>query len=272
MVGEQDYHLQSNCSVTGDPNLLLFYATRDGQSRRIANRIAARLAEDGLSVAPHDLGTAYPAPAKFVDSRVVVVVAAVRYGRHLEEAERFFATYRSLLARASLVFVSANLTARKPGKDTAEGNRYLRQSIARYRLKPAWAVAVAGRLDYPRYGWLDRQIIRLIMKMTGGPTDPRSCVEFTSWNAVDAIAPRIADLHGRIARQGGNGDFDRADASGKTSAAIRGTVAPRHHRRRSPIMISLGWFCEQWVVDLRHLDVTQPMPPRQRFRLWRTRL
>jgi menaquinone-dependent protoporphyrinogen oxidase len=130
------------------------------------------------------------------------VVAAVRYGRHLKEAERFFETYRPLLARASLVFVSVNLTARKPGKDTAEGNRYLRQSIARHRLQPAWATAVAGRLDYPRYGWLDRQIIRLIMKMTGGPTDLRSCVEFTAWNAVDEIAARIVNLHGRIARQG----------------------------------------------------------------------
>ena len=47
------------------------------------------------------------------------------------------------------------------------------------------AAAVAGRLDYPHYRWLDRQIIRFIMKMTGGPTDPRSCVEFTAWKAVD---------------------------------------------------------------------------------------
>jgi menaquinone-dependent protoporphyrinogen oxidase len=116
----------------------------------------------------------------FTDSRVVVVVAAVRYGRHLKEAERFLAANRPLLVQTTLVFVSVNLTARKPGQDTAEGIRYLRQSIARHRLKPAWATAVAGRLDYPHYGWLDRQIIRLIMKLTGGPTDARSCFEFTA--------------------------------------------------------------------------------------------
>ena len=127
---------------------------------------------------------------------LVVVVAAVRYGRHLPEAERFFATYRALPAPAPLVFVSVNLTARKPGKDTEAGNRYLRKSIARHRLTPALAAAVAGRLDYPHYGWLDRQVIRLIMKLTGGPTDPQSCVEFTAWKAVDEIASRIADLHG----------------------------------------------------------------------------
>jgi menaquinone-dependent protoporphyrinogen oxidase len=131
--------------------MLLFYATRDGQSRRIAEHIAARLAESGIGAAPHDLAGGFPAPAELAASPVVVVVAAVRYGRHLREAERFFAMYRTLPAPAPLVFVSVNLTARKPGKDTQAGNRYLRKSIARHRLKPALAAAVAGRLDYPHY-------------------------------------------------------------------------------------------------------------------------
>jgi menaquinone-dependent protoporphyrinogen oxidase len=174
--------------------MVLCYATRDGQSRRVAERIAAQLGERGIEVPPHDLAVASPASAVLGAARLVVVVAAVRYGRHLTAAERFLAAYQALPARASLVLVSVNLTARKPGKDTAEGNRYLQKSIARHRLKPALATAVAGRLDYPRYGWLDRQIIRLIMRMTGGPTDPRSTIEFTSWDAVDAIAARIADL------------------------------------------------------------------------------
>ena len=184
------------------PGLLLCYATRDGQSRRIAQRIAARLAEGGIAASPHDLAVALPAPADLAAARLVVVVAAVRYGRHLPEAERFLAACHAATELAPLVFVSVNLTARKPGNDTAAGNRYLRKSIARHRLRPALAAAVAGRLDYPRYGWLDRQMIRLIMKLTGGPTDPRSCREFTEWSAVDGIAARIADLHGKAGTSG----------------------------------------------------------------------
>jgi len=95
-----------------------------------------------------------------------------------------------------------NLTARKPGKDTAAGNQYLRKLLARHRLQPVLATAVAGRLDYPHYTWIDRQIIRLIMKLTGGPTDLQTCVEFTSWQAVDQIAARIADLHGDAKSRG----------------------------------------------------------------------
>jgi menaquinone-dependent protoporphyrinogen oxidase len=174
----------------------LLYASRDGQARRIAMRIADRLAERGIAITPRDLAIPFAAEESLAGARVVVVVAAGRYGRHLPEAEHFFSACRDALARVRLVFVSVNLSARKAGNDTAVGNRYLRKSIARHRLEPALATAVAGRLDYKLYGWLDRQIIRCIMKLTGGPTDPRSQVEFTAWAAVDTIAERVADLHG----------------------------------------------------------------------------
>jgi len=176
----------------------LFYATRDGQSRRIAERIADRLAGRGISVLPHDLAGATLAPSSIEAARLVVVVAAVRYGRPLPEADQFLAGYRALRDPPQLVLLSVNLTARKPGKDTVEGNAYLRKSIARHRLAPALALAIAGKLDYSRYGWLDRQLIRFIMKLTGGPTDPAVCIDFTPWDVVDDVALRIAALHGSI--------------------------------------------------------------------------
>jgi menaquinone-dependent protoporphyrinogen oxidase len=174
----------------------LFYASRDGQSRRIAERIAARLAGRGIVAQPHDLGAGLPAPGALAQARLVVVVAAVRYGKHLREAERFLAFYRKQNAPPPLVLLSVSLVARKPGKDTVEGNAYLRKSIARHRLSPAFAMCFAGRLDYARYGWLDKQIIRLIMKLTGGPTEPDACVEYTAWDVVDDTARRIAELYG----------------------------------------------------------------------------
>jgi menaquinone-dependent protoporphyrinogen oxidase len=58
-------------------------------------------------------------------------------------------------------------------------------------------VAIAGRLDYPRYGWLDQQMIRFIMTLTRGPTDLRTSVEYTAWDVVDDVALRIAELLGR---------------------------------------------------------------------------
>ena len=172
----------------------LYYATHDGHSRRIAARIAERLAEAGVAAEPFDLGVAQPDAATLSCQPLVVVVMAVRYGRHLPQAERLMATYRALAKPPPLALASVNLTARKPGKDTAQGSAYLRKLIARNRLQPALATAFAGRLDYPRYGFFDRQIIRFIMLLTGGPTERTAVVEYTSWPAVDAFAGKIADL------------------------------------------------------------------------------
>ena len=175
----------------------LYYATRDGQARRIAERIAGRLAETGIKASPQDLAATLPAPERLAQARLVTIVAAVRYGRHLPEGRRFLSIYQTLRAPPPLIFLSVSLAARKPGKDTAEGNVYLRKAIARHRLAPALALAIAGRLDYPRYGWLDQQMIRLIMTLTRGPTDLRTSIEYTAWNVVDGVALRIAELFGR---------------------------------------------------------------------------
>jgi menaquinone-dependent protoporphyrinogen oxidase len=96
-----------------------------------------------------------------------------------------------------LAFISVCLAARKPGRGSAEGNPYLRKALAKHRLVPNLALAVAGRLDYPRYGWLDRQMIRLIMTLTHGPTDPATTIEYTAWAVVDDVALQIAELFER---------------------------------------------------------------------------
>ena len=171
----------------------LYYSTRDGQARRIAEHICGRLAENGPLAPPQDVAIAKPTPEDLAAASLIVLVAAVRYGKHLPEADQFLTTYRSLVSPPPLALASVNLTARKPEKTTATGNAYLRKAIARHGLAPTLAVAFAGRLDYRRYNWRDRQIIRFIMLLTGGPTAPHQ-VEYTSWDAVDDFAARIEEL------------------------------------------------------------------------------
>jgi menaquinone-dependent protoporphyrinogen oxidase len=174
--------------------IAIFYATRDGQAQRIAEHIWRRLNDGGGLPAPCNLLPVLPLAAELTQASLIVLVAAVRYGKHLPEVDRFLSAYRALPAPPPLALASVNLSARKPGKTTSSGNAYLRKTIARHRLAPAAAVAFAGRLDYRRYSWRDRQIIRFIMLLTGGPTAPDTSVEYTSWSAVDAFADQIAAL------------------------------------------------------------------------------
>jgi len=52
---------------------------------------------------------------------------------------------------------------------------------------------VAGALRYPRYNWLDKRLIQLIMRMTGGETDTRREVEYTDWEQVRRLADTVAE-------------------------------------------------------------------------------
>ncbi|MDQ2081862.1 menaquinone-dependent protoporphyrinogen IX dehydrogenase [Xanthobacteraceae bacterium Astr-EGSB] len=174
--------------------MLLCYATRDGQAKKIATHVATRLAAKGIAVSSRDLATDPPSPAELAAAPLVAAVLAIRYGKHLPQSARLVEALAACNAAPPLVLASVCLTARKPGKDTAEGNVYLRKFIARNGLKPVLATAIAGRLAYPGYRWFDRLAIRFIMWVTGGPTDPSVTVEFTDWAKVDAFADDIATL------------------------------------------------------------------------------
>ena len=80
----------------------IFYATRDGHSRRIAEQIAARLGEQEIAATAEDLA----AGPQLEPDAPVVVVMAVRYGKHLPEAEHFLKQIGRLAAPPSLQFCS----------------------------------------------------------------------------------------------------------------------------------------------------------------------
>ena len=70
-----------------------------------------------------------------------------------------------MLNAKSAVFFGVNLTARKEGKDTPEGNVYVRKFLQRIKWIPAKVGVFAGALLYPHYKWIDRVMIQLIMKI-----------------------------------------------------------------------------------------------------------
>ena len=67
----------------------------------------------------------------------------------------------------------------------------MRKFLAQIRWRPQQVEVFGGKIEYPRYGFFDRNMIRLIMWITGGPTDPRSVTDFTDWTQVEAFARRL---------------------------------------------------------------------------------
>ena len=63
--------------------------------------------------------------------------------------------------------------------------------VRRVAWRPRLHDVFAGKLDYPRYGLLDRTVIRFIMWFTNGPTRADAVVEFTDWERVEAFGQAL---------------------------------------------------------------------------------
>jgi menaquinone-dependent protoporphyrinogen oxidase len=170
--------------------ILIAYSTVDGYTRKICERIRQSLERDGHAAELAELGGG--AAIDVAPYAKIVIGASIRYGKHRPHVYEFVEAHRRALEQKPSAFFTVNVVARKPGKDTPEGNPYMKKFRRKARWTPAEQAVFAGRIDYSLYGTLDRLIIRFIMWLTKGPTDPGTKVEFTDWAAVDKFARRVS--------------------------------------------------------------------------------
>lgn len=172
--------------------ILLAYATTDGHTRRICERLKQVMESLGRQVTVTLLAEAGALDLRSFDR--VVIGASIRYGHHQPLVAEFIVKHQSLLESRPSAFFSVNIVARKPNKNTPETNPYCRKFLKSIAWKPALTAVFAGKLDYPKYGFIDRQMIRFIMLITKGPTDPKAVVEFTDWAKVEAFGRAVCAL------------------------------------------------------------------------------
>ena len=172
--------------------ILIVYSSIDGQTRRICERL-----QHGIEQRAHQvtLASLHDEPDLDIGRFTKVVVgASVRYGTHRRQVYQFVASHAAQLSERRSAFFSVNAVARKPQKCQPHTNPYPQKFLAETAWRPDAVAVFAGRIDYPRYRFWDRLVIQLIMKLTGGPTDPHAVVEFTDWQQVEAFAVRISEL------------------------------------------------------------------------------
>ncbi|WKE65691.1 menaquinone-dependent protoporphyrinogen IX dehydrogenase [Gallaecimonas kandeliae] len=168
---------------------LLAYSSVDGQTRAIMQAIAEELHEAGYQVRFCDIERNAEPEWEGIDQ--VVVGGAVRYGDHRPGLYDFVKAQVVELTARPNAFFSVNMTARKAGKDTPEGSRYMQKFLEKSPWHPQRLAVFAGALKWDRYGLFDKTMIRFIMWLTKGPTDTRQNVDLTDWAAVRAFAKAL---------------------------------------------------------------------------------
>ena len=182
--------------------ILILYSTVDGQTRRICEALTEIIGGAGHDVALSALTGDESLNLKKYD--LVVIGASVRYGHHRKAVRQFIDANAGVLAKKRGALFSVNLVARNPDKRQPDTNPYLVKLLRQIAWVPNYLCVFAGRLDYSKCGFWDRLIIKLIMKITHGPTDV-TAIEFTDWDSVcdfgellviaaDEITPGLAEI------------------------------------------------------------------------------
>ena len=103
--------------------IALPYASRDGQTRRIAKRIAQTLQERGCAVHMVDVMAALPERFDVSSCDAAIVASSIRVGKHAPQMVRFVREHRDALARIPNVFLAVSLSAQSAVDPAASEKR-----------------------------------------------------------------------------------------------------------------------------------------------------
>lgn len=170
--------------------IVFIYSTIDGHTLEICKRLQEIAGRQGHEATLVELTANSDVDVTPYDR--IVIGASIRYGKHRPDVARFIERKKDELVSKPSAFFSVNAVARKPEKRTPDTNPYVKKFLKSITWRPAIIGIFAGKIDYPSYGFVDKTMIRFIMWMTKGPTDPSGTFEFTDWDAVEAFGLEIS--------------------------------------------------------------------------------
>ena len=121
----------------------------------------------------------------------IIIGASIRYGKHKPNLFKFINKNLEVLNTKQTAFFNVNAVARKDGKNTPKTNPYLIKFLKKVSWKPTLLDVFAGKISYPKYHFFDKHMIRFIMWMSRGPTNPTKVYEFTDWNRVESFGNKV---------------------------------------------------------------------------------
>lgn len=164
--------------------VLIGYASTEGQTRKIAEKVADQIREQGHAVELVDVGrTSSHIDVDAYDA--VVVAASVHQRGHQESIQDFvFANCAALNAKPAL-FLSVSLSAAfDKGQDDAKN--YIVLFTEQTGWTPRMSLPVAGALRSDEYDYFQQQILEHVVLKDRNVDHPEQDREFTDWKALAA--------------------------------------------------------------------------------------
>ena len=195
-IGPAHYNPQKSDLEPGNRDVkrvAVFYATREGHTCKIAERIAIDLR--ALSFDVDLLEVRHPIPFSLEHYSAAVLAASVHAGNHEKEMIQFVKDHRSELDLMTTAFLSVTLSeagAEMRDKSLVEHARFAQdvdKMLTKFfndtKWRPTLVKPVAGALLYTQYNFLVRLIMRSIAGKAGASTDTLHDYVYTDWVGLD---------------------------------------------------------------------------------------
>lgn len=167
---------------------LIIFSSTDGHTLKICERIMGfEKNKDGSQIA----SISEAEHINISEFKRIIIGASIRYGKHKPDLYEFIESNLDEISSKENAFFSVNVVARKPEKNTPETNPYVKKFLLKTSWKPRSLEVFAGKIDYPKYNFVDKHMIRFIMWMTKGPTNTNNTYEFTDWDMIDSFAKKV---------------------------------------------------------------------------------
>ena len=166
----------------------IIYSSTDGHTVKICEKIIEIIKHESII----SLSSIEEADSLDLESfDFILDGASIRYGNHKANLFSFIKNNLESLNKKDTAFFNVNAVARKEDKNTPATNPYLIKFLKKVAWKPTLLEVFAGKISYPKYHFFDKHMIRFIMWMSKGPTDPSKVFEFTDWKKVESFGKKV---------------------------------------------------------------------------------
>ena len=175
------------------PHLLIAYDTTEGQTGKIAQRMADAVAGAGHEVELNDIRK-LPPSFSIDPFDAAIIGASIHLGKHSEQFTEFVAKQQKDLDKIPSSFFSVSLSAAGPEEEKKkEAEKFVTDFLEQTGWHPKMTATFAGGLLYREYWFLKRWLMKKVAKDGGKDTDTTKNHVYTDWDAVDQFVSEYLD-------------------------------------------------------------------------------
>jgi len=174
-------------------NILILYATLEGQTAKIAGHIAQALRNKNHKVT---FETVKQLPGDFAHDAfdAVILGGSIHMGHYPRYLSRFVKKNREWLDSIPTAFFTVCMAINSQHDEARqEAIEYSKRFMRETRWQPTVNATFAGAVKYTQYNFITRLIMKRISQKEGGNTDTAHDHEYTDWEAVARFAEHFTE-------------------------------------------------------------------------------